>query len=167
MTDHRPATPDPQNLGHEPDTPYAARILMISAGLVLLVAFALVAMYSLLALLNYETPERRPPSLVTLPPPPPAGPVLNPDQPRQLRELREREDNLLTHYEWVDRSQGIARIPIDRAMAILADRVLSPSAEQPPGAPPSLQQQPSSRPRQPTPEPPSAPPSAPPQEPPR
>ena len=45
--------------------------------------------------------------------------------PRQdLRALRAREDAVLLTYGWVDKGSGIARIPIDEAMKITAQRGL-------------------------------------------
>ena len=41
---------------------------------------------------------------------------------KDLRELREAESNLLDHYGWVDKSAGVVRIPIDRAIDLLAAR---------------------------------------------
>jgi hypothetical protein len=41
-----------------------------------------------------------------------------------IAELHQREDLLLDHYSWVDQSKGKVRIPIDRAMEILAQRGL-------------------------------------------
>ena len=41
---------------------------------------------------------------------------------KTLEQVRHRESDLLHSYGWVDRDAGIARIPIDRAMAILAGR---------------------------------------------
>ena len=41
-----------------------------------------------------------------------------------LRRLRARENALLDGYGWVDRGAGVARIPIDRAMDLLAQRGL-------------------------------------------
>jgi hypothetical protein len=41
-----------------------------------------------------------------------------------LREVRADEDVLLHGYGWVDRQAGIVRIPIDRAMTLLAERGL-------------------------------------------
>jgi hypothetical protein len=41
---------------------------------------------------------------------------------QDLRHMREIEDAQLKNYGWVDRQAGIAAIPIDRAMEILADR---------------------------------------------
>lgn len=41
-----------------------------------------------------------------------------------LADLRAAEDRELNSYGWVDRSAGIARIPIDRAMQLLLERGL-------------------------------------------
>lgn len=48
------------------------------------------------------------------------GPRLQLDPPRQKVELREFEDKQLTGYDWVDEDARVARIPIDRAIEILA-----------------------------------------------
>ncbi len=39
---------------------------------------------------------------------------------REIADLRAREAELLGSYGWVDRTAGIVRIPIDRAMALVA-----------------------------------------------
>jgi hypothetical protein len=41
-----------------------------------------------------------------------------------LRDLRAREDEILTTYGWVDQSAGVVRIPIDRAMKLAVERGL-------------------------------------------
>ena len=67
--------------------------------------------------------------------PPPAAPHAEyhatPDQPRlqhapvlELNEVRERERLLLDDYGWIDRAQGVVRIPIARAMELTAERGL-------------------------------------------
>lgn len=43
---------------------------------------------------------------------------------QDLMSLHEREDLLLDYYSWVDRSKGTVRIPIERAMEILAQHGL-------------------------------------------
>ena len=43
---------------------------------------------------------------------------------QDLVDLHQREDLLLDHYSWVDQSQGKVRIPIQRAMELLAQRGL-------------------------------------------
>jgi hypothetical protein len=74
------------------------------------------------------------------PPAPPLAdtrPALPPEprlqeQPwRDLEELRRAEREILAGYEWVDRDAGIVRIPVERAMVILAERGL-PAAPEPP-----------------------------------
>jgi hypothetical protein len=46
------------------------------------------------------------------------------DGNQDIATLHEREDLLLGHYSWVDRSQGKVRIPIERAMELIAQRGL-------------------------------------------
>jgi cytochrome c oxidase cbb3-type subunit III len=52
-------------------------------------------------------------------------------QAQALQELRTAEDAVLHSYGWVDRAAGIVRMPIDRAMEVLAERGL-PTRAQPP-----------------------------------
>jgi hypothetical protein len=42
------------------------------------------------------------------------------DGNQDLADLHDREDLLLNYYSWIDRSQGTVRIPIDRAMQLIA-----------------------------------------------
>ena len=51
------------------------------------------------------------------------------DGNQDLLDLHAREDLLLGHYSWVDRSQGKVRIPIDRAMELIAQRGLPVAAQ--------------------------------------
>lgn len=55
------------------------------------------------------------------------------DGNQDLVDLNKREDLLLDHYSWVNQSQGKVRIPIERAMQILAQRGLpvEPAAASP------------------------------------
>lgn len=46
------------------------------------------------------------------------------DGMQDLANLHAREDLLLDHYTWIDRSQGKVRIPIERAMELIAQRGL-------------------------------------------
>lgn len=46
------------------------------------------------------------------------------DGNQDVADLHQREDLLLDHYTWVDRSQGKVRIPIERAMELVAQRGL-------------------------------------------
>lgn len=46
--------------------------------------------------------------------------VLKPES-TQLRELRAQEQQTLTSYDVIDKQKGVYRIPIDRAMQLVAD----------------------------------------------
>lgn len=46
------------------------------------------------------------------------------DGNQDVAELHQREDLLLGHYTWVDQSKGTVRIPIERAMQLIAQRGL-------------------------------------------
>lgn len=51
-----------------------------------------------------------------------------------LAQLHDREDLLLNYYSWIDRSKGTVRIPIERAMEIIAKQGLpvAPQEDQQP-----------------------------------
>lgn len=55
-------------------------------------------------------------------------PLLQLDPPKDLARMRADEMKILTTYGWADREAGKARIPIERAMALLAERGLPPAA---------------------------------------
>ena len=59
------------------------------------------------------------------------------DGNQDVASLHQREDLLLGHYSWVDRGQGQVRIPIERAMELIAQRGL-PVATAPAGAEPLM-----------------------------
>ncbi len=52
------------------------------------------------------------------------------DGNQDTADLHAREDLLLDNYSWVDRSKGTVRIPIDRAMELIAQHGL-PVEQQP------------------------------------
>ncbi|HYL16202.1 MAG TPA: hypothetical protein VEV41_24430 [Terriglobales bacterium] len=70
------------------------------------------------------------------------SPRLETNERGQLYEQRTEEEETLNSYGWVDQNAGVAHIPIDRAMAIIAQRGL-PVA--PPTAPETAAQKPQSR----------------------
>ena len=60
----------------------------------------------------------------------PPGPRLQPAPPRDMDELRAQDREALTTYGWVDRTSGVARIPIERALSILAEKGLGAASVQ-------------------------------------
>ncbi|HUP24896.1 MAG TPA: hypothetical protein VNB06_18405 [Thermoanaerobaculia bacterium] len=61
----------------------------------------------------------------------PAGPLLQVNPTAEIAELRRQEQRVLDSYDWVDRSAGIARVPVERALElVLADGVGAIAAAQ-------------------------------------
>ncbi len=90
------------------------------------IAIALVAAY---ALMHGGSP---PPRLAAgqRPPPEIRGDVrLQVDPAGDIARFSEEKRRLLEGYAWIDRDQGIARIPVARAMAILAADARAGSAQ--------------------------------------
>ncbi len=54
----------------------------------------------------------------------PPEPRLQTDPRGDLRALRAHEDEVLNSYQWIDRSAGVVRIPIEEAIRITAQRGL-------------------------------------------
>ncbi len=103
------------------------RIVAIGLGLAAVTAVAFVLMWLLVRGLMEVEQERDPPPR----PVPEANLPQRPPEPRlqehpeaDLGTLRGEEDAVLGSYGWVDREAGVARIPIERAMEILAERGL-------------------------------------------
>jgi hypothetical protein len=58
------------------------------------------------------------------------GPKVQTDDGLQdMVDLHQREDLLLDHYSWANQAQGKVRIPIDRAMELIAARGLPVAAK--------------------------------------
>ena len=56
-------------------------------------------------------------------------PRLETDERREINDFREQEEEKLNSYGWVDQSAGVVRIPIDRAMQLIAQRGLPTRAQ--------------------------------------
>jgi hypothetical protein len=119
--------------GHEttdvPVKPIAQFLLSLAVGLIV-IGIGLVSLFGFLVHKQGAVPD------------PSAGPSELPPAPRlqvtpaaDLHQLRERENNLLNDYGWVDRKEGMARIPIDRAMDIISQRGLPARKASPQGVP--------------------------------
>lgn len=66
----------------------------------------------------------------------PPAPRLQTDAPRDLGQMRAEEDAVLQNYGWVDRQNGVVRVPIDVAMRLVVVRGL-PTRKNPPPAKPN------------------------------
>jgi hypothetical protein len=110
-----------ERLGYEPADVNIRGVLGVALGWSIFVALAAGALIGLNQLFETLRPpvETSPLARVEIQPP---EPRLEANPQVTLDRVRARENQLLNGFGWVDRDAGIARIPIDRAMAILAQR---------------------------------------------
>ncbi len=118
--------PDP-TLGHEERDVAVRPIALTVAGLIAVVIAVLVFIQVLLNVLaGVQSRRSAAPSPLAgaygLKEPP--APRLQTDPVADLRELRARDQALLSGYAWVDRDAGVVRLPIERAIDVLAARGL-------------------------------------------
>jgi hypothetical protein len=107
---------------HAGDT-YRAGLYIL--GTMVVTALVVVPMYRFLA--RREAREQKPAATLLKPDAgaaAPAFPKLVTLEPAVLAEFRAQEDASLTSYGWVEKDKGIARMPIDAAMKIVAERGL-------------------------------------------
>jgi hypothetical protein len=99
-------------------------------GIWILVVMVVVAVlvkpfYDMLA--EHET-RTQPPAAYALPTEPPAPdattPRLQVEPVADLATLRAHEDRILDSYAWVDKEKGVARIPVEDAMRLVAEQGL-------------------------------------------
>ena len=112
---------------------YRAGIAILAA--MVLTALLLVPFYRLLA--RHETKAQPPPAEVVktdVSEPAQSFPRLVTSEPMALAAFRAQEAALLQSYGWVEKDKGLARIPIDDAMRIVAEHGL-PRFAPAPGAP--------------------------------
>jgi hypothetical protein len=98
---------------------YKAGFAMLAA--MVLTALAVVPMFRLLA--KRESQAQPPPAgavKTEMSEPVQSFPKLVTSEPLALAEFRANEEALLTSYGWVEKDKGLARIPIEHAMRIVA-----------------------------------------------
>lgn len=122
------AEPAPAGLprhDHERSDVRIGPIVGFGAGMVIVAVVIHVALWGLFnAFLDRDTAsEPLPPPLARTPQFPPE-PRLQVNYEADMRRLRESEDAVLNGYGWVNQDAGVVRIPIDRAMELLAERGL-------------------------------------------
>jgi hypothetical protein len=116
--------------GHELSDLNPNKIFWSGVGLAIVIALVVVMMYGLFHYFyRSETRRRPPPSPLSFGAEPPPEPRLLTRPGADMAALRAEEDQILNSYGWIDRERGIVRVPIDRAIALLAERGLPTRAE--------------------------------------
>jgi hypothetical protein len=116
--EHEPS-PSTKAAGHEPIEADTRAIWLTGVALAAVAAASLLIVAGLMKLLAATQKVTIGPAAVQVPMAP-GVPKLNPEQPVERRQLFAGERELLDSYGWIDRPAGIARIPIGRAMQIIA-----------------------------------------------
>jgi hypothetical protein len=111
--------------GHESRDIDPRRVVRIGVAIVGFLLFSMLLSWQLTrALVERRIAASPTPSPIAerLGPRQPPGPQLQTDPRADLEALRARDERILGTYGWVDRDAGIARVPIERAMTLLAER---------------------------------------------
>ncbi len=135
MSDH----PRPQHEPAEFDSEiHVKTIFGVLAGLTLLVALSFAGMGGFSRFLKARSiardPEPLPVAEANQPRPRPRA-ALQADPATDMAKYAKEEETAASSYAWVDRANGVAQIPVDRALEIVAERGLPVPPPLPAGAP--------------------------------
>ena len=107
--------------GHETTDLNAGRVAWNGVALALIIVVIFFALRGLFGIFNAQHPSSGKAEQARAFGP---EPRLQVDEARDLGHLRAQENAILNSYGWVDQKAGIVRIPIERAMDIVAQRGL-------------------------------------------
>ena len=124
MTDHDRPQHEPAEFDSEI---HVRAVLGALVGLALLVAVSFAAMWTFSKVLKSRSIARDPQPLpvaeANQPRPRPRA-ALQADPTADMARFAKEEEAALTSYAWVDRARGVAQIPVERALDIVAERGL-------------------------------------------
>jgi hypothetical protein len=111
---------------HEKTDASTRPVFRFAAGLAVFVAAAMALMAMLFTYFTAREAALDVPlsPLAKEAPAPVSGPLLQPNPPADLEQLRHDENAQLTSYGWVDERERLVHIPIDRAIGLMAERGL-------------------------------------------
>jgi len=111
-------------VGHEERDIRPGPVVGWAVGIFALMLVALAAMWAFLGGVNQYLARTGPPPnpMMEYAAKEPPAPRLQADPLGDMQALRAREREQLEGYAWVDRQAGVVRIPIERAMELLAER---------------------------------------------
>jgi hypothetical protein len=136
---HRPADGPPRTIskteldagernqprsGHQPSEINLRVVTWTAIGLVISVLAVFVTVGGMFSLFNRHYASGNTPSIITAPGRLPPEPRLQTNPTSDLQQLLQSDNAKLNSYGWIDKSAGVIRIPIDRAMDLLAQRGL-------------------------------------------
>lgn len=108
-----------------------ARIIVYSTlGLIVSLVIVCFIVVGIFKAMQDVMPREAPVSRIENPNRLPPEPRLQPYPATQLQVLRQHEDDVLDNYGWVDQNAGVVRIPVHKAMDIMAQRGFPVRTEQ-------------------------------------
>jgi hypothetical protein len=113
----------PAGLGYEPADARVPAILRLGAVMVILIMLSALVSWVIFDLF-FARAERADPKvspLAVAPSAAPPEPRLVVNEPADLASVRAEEDAVLGSYDWIDEGAKRVRLPIDRAMELLAE----------------------------------------------
>jgi hypothetical protein len=134
MKNTPPTGPGGGPVGYEVRDITPRPIVLAALGGVVVVALVFVAMWQLTGLFSKQVARQSAPAnplAAELGPKQPPAPRLQTAPINDIRTLHAAEDQALHGYAWIDRTSGAVRIPIDRAIELLAQRGLPARQPQP------------------------------------
>lgn len=104
---------------HEPSDARVGKVLAAAGALLIIIIIVLGILWGFTLFFsdNYGPLSLATPTEPQTVPPPPR---LQVSPPQDLQTLQKKYQSILHSYAWVDRDKGIVRIPIERAMELLA-----------------------------------------------
>jgi hypothetical protein len=111
-------------VGHETRDINLRAVTWTAIGLVISAIAMYVTVGGLFNLFKRQYPSASVPSRITTPGRLPSQPRLQTNPAYDLQQFRDAESAKLNSYGWIDKSAGVLRIPIDRAIDLLAQRGL-------------------------------------------
>lgn len=133
---HHDDSLNPHARGYQEDRIHIGPIAMFTVGLTVVVVIVFVAIAFLTNRFNQaqdRLAEQRPPLFVLDDDELYPGPRLQEKPSRDMEIMRREVDDRLGSYGWVDRETGVAHIPIDRALSIVAEQGLPTRSSGPGG----------------------------------
>jgi hypothetical protein len=137
MAEHNGA---PQQPGFEPRDVNVRALSKLAFALIAICTVALLALAGLYRFFQSREAALQPPADTLganargIPP----EPRLQNTPIADLKQIRDSEDQILGSYGWLDRDTGVIRIPVSRAMELLAQRGLPARSGVPPERPVSI-----------------------------
>jgi hypothetical protein len=117
--------PPQDNHGHEQTDANATSLTKFGIGLAIMILVSMGAMFGLLKYFGHRAAEEAPPvSPLAVHGQLPPEPRLQANPTLDMETYGHWEDSVLTTYGWVDRGQGLVRIPVDSAIVLVARKGL-------------------------------------------